>query len=161
MIKNLRDNRTLLGLLFLLALYILVGLIAPRPYVFRVVAILQTIAGLYAVIIYSDEAWKVLWNRRRAEYGAHLKIVGVWLLGLAALYSGLWRALWVSLHEPQSWQQTWHSSFGWVLVIAGMFFVTISPAEIDQGTTLPKFFWFMFGGALLFVSGVVTGSFLL
>lgn len=161
MIKNLRDNRLFLGLIVLITLYVLIGVITPRPHIFRVVAILQTIAGLYAVIIYSEQAWKVLWGRQRGEYGAHLKIVGVWLLGMAALYSGLWRAFWVSFREPPSWGQSWHSSFGWVLVIAGMFFVTISPAEINQGSALPRFFWFMIGGAIIFVIGVVTGSYLL
>lgn len=160
MINHIRGNTFLVSMICIHILYVAVGLSTERPFVFNVISILATIAGAYGVWVYSGKVYEVLWLRRRYDAGAHLKIVGVWNLACGALYAGLWRGAYISMGSPREWLMTWHSSYGWLFVMVGMFLVTVSRDAIEEGYPMPRAFWIILGGSLLFVLGVVAGSYL-
>lgn len=157
MLNNLRGNWLLWGLTAFFTAYVIVGLATPRPYVWRVVGVALTLIGGYMLIAYTGDFFDVLWRKRRGGYGAHLKIVGAWLIGFGFFYTGLWRAAYDGAGTPETWLYSWHSSFGWVSAVVGGWLVGTDTSEFAGGARLPSFFWrasaLAIFGALCYAAG--------
>lgn len=161
MINHFRGNGPLLSLVAFFASYICIGMFLVRgPVVFEAVGWGLTLMGGYILLNYTRDFVDVIWNQNRGAYGAHLKIIGVELIGFGLFYSGMWRAAYLYFGEPELWRQTWHGSLGWVAVVGGAFLIGTGPDTFARRSGLPSLFWRVAAvvtfGLLCYAAGAYT-----
>lgn len=161
MIRHLRGNGPLLSLVAFFASYVCIGIFLVRgPVVFEAVGWGLTLMGGYILLNYSGPFVDVVWNRNRGPYGAHLKIIGVWLIGFGLFYTGMWRAAYLYFGEPDLWRQTWHGSLGLYSVLGGAFLVGTGEDTFTPKSGLPSLFWRVAAvvtfGLLCYAAGAYT-----
>lgn len=159
--SHLRGNWLLLTLLAIYGAYVGIGMITPKPYVFKVVAILLLMAGGYMFLRYAGKTWDILWRQERGKYGAHHAILGTCELGLGLLYTGMYRLVWDHFGQPDAWSLTWYSSLGAFMIAKGAFRVATSPSDEILSPRFPGGFWkivlVIFGMIVAFVAGTRFG----
>lgn len=157
--NHLRGNWLLFRILLFYGLYIGVGLIIPKPYLFSIVSILATVGGIVLFARYAPEAWRILWQQERGQYGAHHAVLGAAEVGLGLMYMGLFRLTWNYFGQPDSWQATWFSSLGLFMIAKGVFRQGMSPNEDALLIGLPRKFWNIFLFAVSMLLAFIAGSY--
>lgn len=155
------NNHLLWGSLALVALYWVLGAVAPNPYVFTGASLLMVLTSGVVLWRYGPTTWDILWNQRRSLAtnggGSHYAIYGTTLVALGAFYSGMFGLLWSWYGTPDNWTGTAISGFGRALMAAGFVLNYISPDASKGVSKLPSLFWlatFSFVGIVIaFVAG--------
>lgn len=139
------SNQLLFGTIVALIIYWTLGTILPSPYISTTASFLMLMGGGFASFRYMPPAVQIVILNRRVEdvpnERDYYPVYGSALLGLGAVYTGLFGMLWALSGYPPEWTATVYSSFGRALMAGGFLLLFLGPSESKEGIKLPNLAW--------------------
>jgi hypothetical protein len=158
MVTRLKNNQLVFWTLIANAVYWLVGLATPIPYVSSAASLVLLVTSAGMFLRYAPSAFDVVVNGRRdageGGQGSHLALYGATLIAAGSCYVGLFGFLWILADQPDSWLGTAQSGYGRAVMSAGFALMALSPDNSPSGIKLPNLFLI-----ILLIVAVAIGSF--
>lgn len=162
------DSRLPLSLLAAVVAYWLSTLAMETSYVSIAAALFQFSAGLVVCGRYMHDTYEVVIRGARDpdQPGSHLAILGIWLMGFGAIYSGGFGAIINANVISGEWIGTATSGFGRYIMAIGFSMLVYSPDAARRGFVLKPGLWLLvtalavaaFFSASMFMLGVQVGK---
>jgi len=135
------ENKLLVGSLVGIALYWLIGLTTPLPYVNVAASFCLLFGGAFTLYRYSRAAYEVVildreWEDAIANKG-RIGVYGIWLLALGSTYVGFSSLAFQWYGEPKSWIGSPGLGFGRYIMAAGFALMFYSPYAYSGSVKKP------------------------
>ncbi|MCB5201738.1 hypothetical protein LH464_04495 [Neorhizobium sp. T786] len=158
-VDKLLTNRLLLVSIAAVAAYWLTGAIVPGPVMTTIVGFMLLAFGGLTFAYYARPAYGVVVLGHRSNFEAdgarwsHLGVYGAWLMSAGAVWSGIFRLVWVYHGTPDAWTGTVYSAFGSAIMAVGFLLMYFAPQSTEKGLRMSGTLWV--AGAILL--GICAG----